>query len=507
MIYTSTNIKRDMVLKADLCVIGSGAGGSPVAWTAAKQGKRVVVLEAGHFWQPKDFTQLEHEMFPRLYHDSGGRATKDKAVHIHQGKGVGGSTLHNINLCGRVPKKVEAYWREEHTLTGLSEKTLKSTYQEIEKHIRVSRLTESQLNGNNLVFKRGVDALGYKGGYLQHNRHGCAQSGFCELGCPFDAKQNALRSFIAPAVESGAMVLADTWATRLVYQGPKVVGVQATVREPVTGKSLHQVTIHADVFCVSASATGSAALLLRSDIPDPYRLVGSRLFIHPAVAVAGIFRETLNSWSGIPQSYECTEFMDFSHGAAHRVWLLPAFAHPVGASSILSGFGPEHAKYMKDYAHMASFGAVVHDETPGSVRPKGEFGVDIRYWPDVADRKQMVLGLREASRIMLAAGAKKALIPFAKTMELTSIKEIDKRLSALEINKFDLNITAVHPMGTVWMGDEPARSCVSAYGKYHHMDNLFVSDTSLFPSSLGAPPQLTTYTLGLHIGRHIMSML
>ena len=94
---------RDRKLRVDAVVIGSGAGGASAARELAARGATVIVLEAGSFVPPSDCTQLEHEMFPRLYHDAAGRTTRDRAVHVHQGKGVGGSTLHNLCLCARIP--------------------------------------------------------------------------------------------------------------------------------------------------------------------------------------------------------------------------------------------------------------------------------------------------------------------------------------------------------------------------------------------------------------------
>lgn len=507
MIYTAEHIRRDQTIVADLCVVGSGAGGAPVAWEAARHHKKVVVLEAGRFWRPKDFTQLEHEMFPRLYHEKGGRTTHDKAIHVHQGLGVGGSTLHNLNLCARLPQAIEKQWREMYGLSGLPTEKLHALYAEVEKHLSVRSLNEGHLNGNNRVFKRGVEALRYRGGYMKHNREGCAASGFCELGCPFDAKQNALKMYHAPAVEAGAMIVSDTWATKIRWHGTKAQTVEAVVREPQTGKPLHRINVEAKVICVSASATGTPTLLQRSQIPDPYALLGSRLFLHPGVAVAGLFEETLQSWAGVPQAYECTEFLDFDRGSQKRVWIIPAFAHPVGASSILAGFGSEHARYFRDYHKMAAFTAMIHDETSGTVRPKGDLGVDIRYWPDEKDRQQLALGLRECAKIMQAAGAKTVMVPFSKTQEFGRDARLEQALQSISIVPHDLNITAVHPMGSVWMGDDPKNSCVSSLGRYHHLDNVFVADTSLFPSSIGTPPQLTAYTLGLHVGRQILTLL
>ncbi len=507
MIYTAEHLQKDLHLSADLCVVGTGAGGSPVVWEAVKKGHSVLVLEAGSFWRPKDFSQLEHEMFPRLYHDKAGRTTSDRAIQVHQGKGVGGSTLHNINLCKTIPEVIFKQWKDEQGLQHLSWKTLTGLYEEIRQRLSIAPVAPTLRNDNNKLLEKACHALKYKGGALQHNRVGCAGSGFCELGCPLDAKQNALKMLIARAVREGGTILADTWASRLLCKGRKVHGLEAWVRHPATGKKQARVTIEAKAFCISASATGTPTLLQRSEIPDPYNLVGSRLFLHPGAAIAGVFSQTLESWRGIPQSYECTEFLEFGKDSRKRVWILPAFAHPVGVSSILSEFGADHAAFLKDYPRMASFSAMLHDETCGSVRPKGDFGVSIEYWMNASDREQLRLGLQECTRLMLAAGAIKALVPLAVTHTLTKASEIEPFFRKLKIQQHQLALNAVHPMGSVWMGDKEQKSCVNSQGRYHHLDNLFVADTSLFPSSLGVPPQWTTYALGTHIGRQVTALL
>lgn len=507
MIYTAAHVKRDLVLAADVCVVGSGAGGAPVAAELAARGKRVIVLEAGSHLLPRDFTQIEYDMFQRLYHDKAGRTTRDRAIRVHQGKGVGGSTLHNLNLCARIPEAVFAAWRERYGLTALPPERLHALYADVEARLLVTEIESSAMNGNNLLLKRGCEVLGYRGGMLRHNRAGCASSGFCELGCPFDAKQNAAKVYLPAAVEAGATILADTWATALRWEGRKVRAVEAAVRDPQTGRVLHRVTVEAAAVCVSASATGTPALLRRSEVPDPHRLVGSRLFLHPGSAVAAVARVALRSWIGIPQSYECTELLDFSPKSERRVWIVPAFAHPAGVSAILAGFGAEHARVLGRYPRLAALSAMVHDEDPGRVGPRGAFGVEIDYELSARDAAQLVLGLRESARLLLAAGVERVIVPKTRPLEIERLADVDRAFAGFAFEKHDLEVTAVHPQGSVWMGDDPAQSCVDSTGRYHHLDNLWVADTSLFPSSIGVPPQLSTYALGTHVGQAIASSL
>ncbi len=53
------------------------------------------------------------------------------------------------------------------------------------------------------------------------------------------------------------------------------------------------------------------------------------------------------------------------------------------------------------------------------------------------------------------------------------------------------------------MDDDPTRAAVGSDGKHHHLDGLWIADGSLFPTSIGVPPQLSIYALGLHVGRAI----
>lgn len=68
--------------QADVCVIGSGGGGAVAAAELAEAGLDVVVLEQGHHWTSRDFTQREEEMLPRLFEEAGMRQTKDAGVVI-----------------------------------------------------------------------------------------------------------------------------------------------------------------------------------------------------------------------------------------------------------------------------------------------------------------------------------------------------------------------------------------------------------------------------------------
>jgi choline dehydrogenase-like flavoprotein len=261
------------------------------------------------------------------------------------------------------------------------------------------------------------------------------------------------------------------------------------------------VTVEAPRVCVAGSATGTPALLLRSGVPDPGGETGQHLRIHPAVVVAGDFDEPVRAWEGIPQTYECTQFLELDREDGHRVWIVPAFAHPVGTAALVPGHGAPHRALMQRYANLAVLTAMIHDRTRGRVRPDGDLRLSIDYWPDEDDRRELSLGLAACARLLFAAGARRIFLASHPPRILERGASLEG-LDATPITRAGMEISAVHPMGSVPMGNVPS-AAVDDEGRHRAVRGLWVADGSLFPSSIGVPPQLSIYALGLHVGRAI----
>jgi choline dehydrogenase-like flavoprotein len=502
MIFDAPRLRLPLRLSADLCIVGSGAGGSAAAMIAAEAGLEVVVLEAGEYLTPADMVQREEEMLPRLYWDNAGRTTSDRAVKIHQGRGVGGSTLHNLNLCKRIPASIRERWAKDRKLDHLDVRAWDALYDEVEKLLEVSAVPRERWNRHNLLLEAGCRALGWAGGGLSHNRTGCIGSGFCEIGCAYDGKNNAAKVLVPRAVKAGAEILARCQAVRVRHEGGRVLGVSAVALDPRTHQPIGEVIVDAPRVCLSGSATATPALLLRSHVPDPGGETGNHLRIHPAVVVAGDFDEPVRAWDGIPQTYECTEHLQLDREGGRRVWIVPAFAHPVGTAVLLPGHGAAHVDRMRRYAHLAALTAMIHDETRGRVRPSGDLGLTIDYWPDEGDRRELSFGLRACAELLFAAGARRVVVP-SRPLRVFERGDSLAELATMEIAKGAVDLTAVHPMASVPMSDDPARAAVDSEGRHHHVRGLWIADGSLFPTSIGVPPQLSIYAMGLHVGRAI----
>ena len=502
MIVRGRDLARDVVLDVDAVVVGTGAGGSVALRELARAGLKVLALEEGGHHTSSDFDQREDRMLPLLFQDGGGRATSDMAIRVLQGRGVGGSTVHNTNLCKRTPDEILDLWKAHYQVTGASPLEMKPAFERIETDLSVRPMLPEWRNGNNNALRRGVEALGLRGGMLQHNRVGCQQSGFCELGCSYDAKQNALKVMIPQALGAGADVYSDVTAQRIVVSDGRARGVVGVATD-ADGAPRASVTVRAKVTVLAGSAVGSAALGIGSGLPDPHGTLGKGLRLHPGGVVAGLFDREINGAEGIPQSYECTELLSFEEKSDRRVWIIPAFAHPIGTAASLPGFGAPHMKAMRGYNRLAVLTAMVHDETSGTVSLDADGRPSLVYEMSPSDRAQLAKGLVLCARILFAAGAREVTIPAIPPVILTSPAALDG-LEPRLARPHGVPLASVHPMGTMRMGDDPRTSVVSSTGEHHQVKGLFVADGSLFPTSIGVPPQISIYSFALHLAPGIV---
>src|SRR5882762_11232092 len=94
-IVTGADVQKDLVLRPDVCIVGSGPGGAIVASRLAGSGASVVVLEEGGYHGKDEFDMQEATAYPRLYQGRGNRATADLSISVLQGGAVGGGTVVN----------------------------------------------------------------------------------------------------------------------------------------------------------------------------------------------------------------------------------------------------------------------------------------------------------------------------------------------------------------------------------------------------------------------------
>src|SRR4051812_45350208 len=268
-------------IEADVVVVGSGSGGSVVAATLARAGKKVVVLEAGGYHNESDFLQLELPAYQEMYWRGGPTPTVDGNVSLQAGTTLGGGTVINWTNCLRTYPWVREQWAREHGLEGVDSP-------DYERHLdavldRIGATDElSDLNGPQQRMKQGCEALGWDFRKVVRNadpeRYSFETAGYLGFGDQSGAKNSADKTWLLDAVQNDAEVLVRTRADRVLVDGGRAAGVEATY-EP-SGETPRPVTVRAGTVVVACGALESPALLLRSGIGGPAG--GGHPRVHPA---------------------------------------------------------------------------------------------------------------------------------------------------------------------------------------------------------------------------------
>lgn len=495
----ASQLAADLGLDADVVIVGTGAGGGTSAEILAKAGLRVVLIEEGPLKTTTDFHLRESEAYPALYQESAARKTSDKAVNILQGRCVGGSTTVNWTSSFRTPEPTLAFWRERCGLEDYTPAALEPWFEMMERRLGIQPWPVDP-NENNATLARGAQKLGIPTGAIRRNVRGCWNLGYCGMGCPTGAKQSMLLTTIPAALAAGAVMVTRARAQRLLIRGTLAEGVECAAMNPDGIRpSGRRVTVRAGHVVLAGGAVGSPAILLRSGAPDPHGLTGTRTFLHPTVVAAAVMAQRIAGYSGAPQSIYTDHFLTLDPIDGPLGFKLEAPpVHPVLFSTTLQGFGAFHAELMAEFAQTQALIALLRDgfnpqSRGGRVRLRGD-GSPVLDYPlnDVVweGARRAYLAMAE---IQFAAGARRVFVVHERCTGYRSWQEAREGIAALALEPQKARVVSAHVMGGCAMSEDPARGVVNGRGRHHAIANLSVFDGSVFPTSIGANPQLSIY--------------
>ncbi len=161
-VFTRPDVTHDLVIDCDAVVIGSGAGGAPIAAELAEAGFDVVVLEEGSYYQTRDFTANTSQMVRQLYRDGGATiAIGNPPIMFQEGRAVGGSTVINGGMSWRTPDDILAHWRDLSGIDELTARALEPYYERVEKRIHVAAMDDDAIGNDNWLLeeRRGREGL------------------------------------------------------------------------------------------------------------------------------------------------------------------------------------------------------------------------------------------------------------------------------------------------------------------------------------------------------------
>ena len=500
-VHGETHLPLPDRLQCDVAIVGTGAGAGITAEILCRAGLKVVLVEEGPLRSSSEFKQLESEAYPALYQDSAARKTADKAINILQGRCVGGSTTVNWTSSFRTPERTLSHWQQQHGLAGFGPGDMAPWFDAIEKRLSIGPWPVPP-NRNNAVLGEGGTKLGIPVHAIPRNVRGCWNLGSCGMGCPTNAKQSMLVTTLPTALDAGATLLVQTRVTRIEADGRQA---RALVAHPVALNGepdrSRTVRIEARHFVVAGGAINSPALLLRSKLPDPHARVGLRTFLHPVVISAASFTERVEGWNGAPQTLYSDHFLDtLALDGPMGFKLETPPIHPLIYATTFAGYGREQAERLRDLPNTQALLALMRDgfhpeSEGGRVRLRDDGSPELDY----PINAYLLDGARRAllamAELQFAAGARHVIPVHDGAGPFRTWAEARAAIQALELRPLATRMVSAHVMGGCSIGADPQRSVVNPEGRHWHLDNLSIHDGSLFPTSIGANPQVSVYAL------------
>jgi choline dehydrogenase-like flavoprotein len=486
-------------LVCDVVIVGSGAGAGITADLLTQAGLDVVIVEEGPLKSSADFRQHESDAYPSLYQESAARKTSDKAINILQGRCVGGSTTVNWTSSFRTPVETLEYWRANYKLEGFDNDTLAPYFTQAERRLNISTWLTPP-NENNDLLRRGAAKLGIPAAAIARNVKGCWNLGSCGMGCPTNAKQSMLVTTIPAALDRGATLLVETRAARFEIANGKVKGLRCiSVRPngaPIAGS---ESTIIARHYVLAAGAINSPAVLLRSESPDPHGHLGRRTFLHPVVLSAAVLEQKVAGWQGAPQSIYTDHFLHTEPIDGRMGFKLEAPPlHPVIFASTVAGFGKAQTRALKQFPHTHVLLALLRDgfhphSQGGEVKLRGDGSPSLDYPLNEYVMEGGRRALLAMAEIQFAAGAREVLPVHELANPYTSWAQARDAIHGLPMKPLLTKVVSAHVMGGCALAGEERLGVVRPDGVHWQLDNLSIHDGSLFPTSIGANPQLSVY--------------
>ncbi len=507
----------------DVIIIGTGAGGGTLAHRLAPTGKRILLLERGGYLPREQENWDAAEVFGKERYLSGEEwIDKDgKPFKPHQQYFVGGNTKFYGAILFRMRERDFGEVRHHGGVSPawpLSYEDLAPYYDEAEAlyHVhgergedpteppaagpfpypavshepRIQQLHDDLVRTGHQPFHLPVGVLLNE---ADRERSACIRCNkFDGFPCMVDGKADAHVLCVRPAIAHDNVTLVTGAKVERLETDPSGRTVTGVVAE----RDGVRVVYSADVVVVSCGAVNSAALLLRSagdlhpgGLANSSDVVGRHYMAHINSAVIALSKEPnptqFQKTLGVNDYYWGADDFDFPLGHIQMLGKTDGDILAAGAPA----FAP---KFALDWMgrHAVDFWLTTEDLPRAENRVSVDRGDNIHvHYSNVNEEGHRRL-LAKLKGLLTHLDMHERLVPN------TLVR--DQRIPIAGV---------AHQCGTVRFGEDPRTSALDVNCRAHDVDNLYVVDTSFFPSSSAVNPALTAIANSLRVGDHLAERL
>jgi enediyne biosynthesis protein E9 len=521
--------------RVDVCIVGSGFGGSIAAWRlaelyrAADQDPSVLVLERGERKGHTDFRQsmdIGHlsDCYALIQGEGQSNITAGQSAQFVIANLVGGGS--NLYLAASLRAPSETFERRDRNpdtddVTAgrvwpaeISRASLDPYYARAEAGLRVNRPAWNQVSKSGGLWAATLDRAGHSCDRvpLAINQQRCVDAKWCHTGCVFGAKNSLITNYLASAEAAGVEVrpLVEVNEIRQSSLRPWRYLVKAKSVDPETKAQGSAITdIECKVLILAAGAMGTPVILMRSQQSGALRSISSQLGKHLGVngdhiaAIEYDDEDKVRELLGLPgydeffkgkpittMSYDWYAGRSGSEHDGSRFTLqeiclsqLTNFLYDDGRGNgeEPSFWGREKKRSIATWSRHIEILAMVEDTNDGAFYLPPPGGGDfLRPSPGPVGIGLFDYALSEQS-IRVREAANEAIRGVLRRAGLGRFLKLSETNGAY----------CAHPLGGCRMADSADLGVVDHRCEVFGYEGLFCMDSSAIPTSLGVNPSLT----------------
>ncbi|HEY9436677.1 MAG TPA: GMC family oxidoreductase [Blastocatellia bacterium] len=241
--------------------------------------------------------------------------------------------------------------------------------------------------------------------------------------------------------------------------------------------------------------------------------IGAKVYLQPRAQIFALFdgpvtkRGTMKygqyiPYNGVPSIYNFTGFLK-----ERGFFWLASILFPANLASFISHLPPEeHFEMMKRFHRTMSVTQTLRDD-PARSRIKIKDG---RAQLDFRESQQDIENLRQcfllAARGFLAVGARRIFLPMLRPPKIERESDL-KQVEKMKFGYDDLLLYSDHTIGGNAYGKDAERGVVDVGGRLFGSENVYVADSSLFPTASGINPSWTIMALSHRVSSQLAKSL